>query len=293
VINLKEESVKLLKQIYGNIKVELIKVRKKLLLDSVLISFIDISSNNRYKILRKSAIKKSSIPAEILVELETRNCVQDTDTVDKITITSKGMWIVEDEILSLENALPEYFEYKFFSVFEKSIKPLKDQDKVLLLSMIGMRTFSEKSSIDLDKHDNKKWKSIFDKCADFGNKMGLISSKKEDLIKERGNETAASYIIRRANDLPKKTRGIYVYHSSRRRYYLNITDNNRIIRDKFVYLLRQLFKGVSLTHAQLLEIESFLKNLSYNNSLYLFSTKEHVFTKPEYDDIIKEVLMEI
>ena len=101
MINLKDESLKVLKNIYGNIKIEVIKVRKKLLLDSVLISLIDISSNNRYKILRKSAINKNRIPTEIVVELEIRNCIRDTDEVDKVTITSKGIWIVEDENTSL------------------------------------------------------------------------------------------------------------------------------------------------------------------------------------------------
>jgi len=114
--------------------------------------------------------------------------------------------------------------------------------------------------------------------------------KKEDFLGKAGNEHIVSSIFRHNNQMVQKTRGIYEY-SGKQEYYLDVYENSTFSQEKLSYLFWKIFKGNIPFDSVDLIIE-FCNEVSSRESIYLFEMKEHIFSMPTYDSIVKDSFLD-
>ena len=78
-----------LNKFYSSLYNTILKNTSKITNKSILISFFSFKSNDRYKLLSESAIPSYKIPKDILVELENKNLIRATDTLNSYAITAE------------------------------------------------------------------------------------------------------------------------------------------------------------------------------------------------------------
>lgn len=260
---------------------------------SIFINLLDVKSNDRYVLIRESSIKNPKFSKSILLHLLENNLICESDEINTYLITGKGIWEIEkDRKYINEKLLLEYLNSKFFEIVKKS-KPLNDREKVILLSMIAARTFSEKSTVDLKKdvYCMNTWKKILDEACDL--LIGLNIIKKLDtttLYGKEGNEHPVSNLIRHTDALPKKTRGIYKAMGGQK-YFLDIYQDDKISTEKLRYIFNLIF-GNSLELNLVEAILPFLNKTAYESDIYLFEADQHIFSDSKYELILIQALKE-
>lgn len=280
---------KLYNKLYDNLL-----LKKKLKEKSIIKSFIDIKSNERYRLLNDSVITADNVPNDIIKDLLSNNLIRTTENINNYTITALGVWEIEKENNVMnEIILINYLDKKSYDLFENNNK-LRDREKIIIFSMIASRAFSKQSSVDLKKDDNvlEAWKNIINKSADKLSSINIIDKKsKDDLYKDKLTEHPVSNLIRHSDDLPKKTKGIFTA-AGKQQYYLDLY-NGSIIKDNLSYLFWLIFNDLNEKSLNLIFIDDILNycnDVAYNDTIYTYDTQEHIFAKPEYDDTLKESL---
>lgn len=283
-----------LNKFYQNLHTNIIKKKKKVKENSIIIAFLDSTSNDRYKLLNESAISAHKIPSNTLTELENKNFVRNTDILNHYTITAKGIWEIEtkNDLISEQNLI-NYLDQKLFNVYNFSNKPLSDKQKVIIFSMLAARTFSEKSSIDLKIDDNilNVWEEIVEKSYEKLNSLKLISKlEKKDLYGKAGTEHPVSNLYRHTDELPKKTKGIFKA-LGKQKYFLDIFKDSEISNENLNFLFNLIFDKNVLSSTEIYEISNFCNDIASNKNIYIFDPREHIFLNPKYDGIIRDVLL--
>lgn len=279
------------RKIYSKLYEEIVNKKRKLSKNSVLFSLKDMKSNDRFKILKNSAITSSGVSKEIVDELLNKGFIR-MERINEYILTALGIWEIEskDNILDTEKLIKD-FDEEIFNLYKTAEKPLIDKEKLILFSMIGARAFSQKAALNLKKDDtsNDAWKEIFDTSYEEMRNLNLISSTKEKLYEKKGNGTPLSYLLCRANDLYKKTKGIFV-QDGKQKYFLDISIDEDVDVDKLAYLLKLIFAEIKLNGKEIDEVYKFFSELAYKKNNYIFDTTEH-FSKPKFDSVIKEALL--
>ena len=197
------------------------------------------------------------------------------ERINEYILTALGIWEIEskDDILDTEKLIMDFNE-EIFNLYKTAEKPLIDKEKLILFSMIGARAFSQKAALNLKKDDtsNEAWKEIFDTSYEKMKNLNLISSDREKLYEKKGNETPLSYLLRRANDLHKKTKGIFV-QDGKQKYFLDISTDEDLDVDKLAYLLKLIFAEIELNGKEIDEVYRFFSELAYKKNNYIFDTK--------------------
>jgi hypothetical protein len=281
------------RRIYTKLYYEILgKNKGKLSKSSVLLSLKKITSNKRFEILKDSAISGSGISRGIIDELLSKGLIRRMERLNEYIITAHGIWEIEskDNILDIDKLIQD-FDEEIFDLYKTAEKPLNPKEKVILFSMVGARAFSKEASLNLKKDDTsgEAWKEIFDTSYEKMKTLNLISSTKEKLYENKGNETSLSYLLRRANDLHKKTKGIFV-QVGEYKYFLDIASDEGLNMDKLAYLFKLIFTGIELNGQLIDEIYEFFIEIAYKKNNYIFDTTEH-FSKPKFDSVIKEALL--
>ena len=169
---------------------------------------------------------------------------------------------------------------------------LRDKEKTILLAMISARTFSEKSLADLKKSETTKdkWLEILEKSYDLLCSQNQITKLNKEFFNRKGNEHAASSIFRHNNHMVQKTLGIYEYKGNYQ-YYLDLYEESQFSTEKLSYLFWKIFKGkIDLDSVDV--IAKYCNEISNKESIYLFDMKEHVFSMPVYDSLLKDSLLD-
>jgi len=285
-----------LKKFYNLLRDNLL--REKSLRDkSVLVSFLETRSAIRYKLLSNSTIPSNLVPNDILLALLTRKEIQVHGEISTYAITAKGVWDYEQSLgLMSEENLLSYINEKFFTGESSTARikgDLDDREAVILFAMIAARAFSEKSVVDLKKDDvvKGKWQEVLEKSYDLLHRLNVIKKvRKEDFLGKTGNEHVVSSVFRHNNYSVQKTRGIYTYKGNYE-YYLDIYRDSSFSQENLSYLFWKIFKGaVSSDYVDL--IIEFCKEISSRESVYLFNVKEHIFSMPIFDSMIKASLLD-
>jgi hypothetical protein len=264
---------------------------------SVIISFLETRSASRFKLLNNSTIPSSLVPNDILTTLLSKGYVQALGNINTYAITARGVWHWEQDMgLINEESLLSYINEKFFAgkPLGSNIKSdLDDKEKTILLAMISARAFSEKSSADLKRSEivKDKWQEILEKSYNMLSSQSMITRlKKEDFFDKTGNEHIASSIFRHNNQMVQKTLGIYAYKGNYQ-YYLNLYENSTFSTEKLSYLFWKIFKGdIDVDSVNL--ITEYCNGISSRESIYLFDMKEHIFSMPTYDSLLKDSLLD-
>jgi len=261
--------------------------------ESVLFSFFKMNSNRRFKFLEESSINPGIIKKEILSSLLSKEFIRQTDKINHYVITGKGVFEIEKSIFSL-NKIINWIDKEYFNLYKEFDRPLKDQEKVVLFSLIAIRSFSNVAAVNLKKFQgiSETVSQILEDSYEKLKELNIISElSKEKLYGGFKNESKVSGLFRRLTNLPKKTKGIYVT-SGGSTYYLSLSIENKIDKEKLSYLLKQIFGNKKFSALEIKSIYNFLCDVAAKKSIYIFESKERIFSKPAYDKDIEEALYE-
>lgn len=291
-----EDERECLKQFYTSLRNNFLR-EKRLKENSVLISFLETRSTSRLKLLSESTLTSHVISDNALVSLLSKKYIQMLGEIGKYSITARGVWEYEKALNVIdEEGLLSYINDKFFvesndnSSHEKL--NLNDREKIILLTMISARAFSEKSAVTLNKNSriNDKWLELLGKTYDFLVDLGEIKKlRKEEFLEKKGNEHAASSVFRHNNDMPQKTRMIYKY-TGNYAYFLNLDVNSGFSIENLSYLFWKLFRG-ELSKDTVDKIIEYCNSVSNAESIYLFDG-DHAFSLPTYDSKLRDSLLD-
>lgn len=277
--------------IYTSLR-EYLQLKRKLKDNSVLVSFINVKSNDAYKLLAGSAIKRTRLPKNIFETLLSRGFIRVAGEPDKVVITAKGIWEIESRNGTINNdILIDRIDGKFLDIFKEGGR-LTEKDKVILLGMISVRSFSRESALDLKKGESvlSYLQSLLQSSFELLSRNNVVLKLKlEDLFGAQGNEHPVSHLIRHTDALLKRTWGIYKT-LGQQKYYLDLFDGDRISEDKLIMLFGLIF-GSAMTIGLKTEVRDFCDKNAYDNRSYvLFDMKTHRFAKPIYDEQIEDAL---
>lgn len=267
---------------------------KKLIRKSALLTLIKLTSNDTYKIAINSSDKFDNIFRSEITTLERMGLIchpDDKEKLDEMVITAKGIWYIENsnKIIELDDIL-EYLQSTKFE-FSSAKQELIDTEKIILCSMIAVRVFSQDITMNLNTQEYcDKWQEIIeDITIPFLQKNNLI--KLVSVIdKKTGNEHPISYLMRHANNLPKKTNNLFS-PTKRNQYYLALSiDNSDKCASQLAYLLKRIFP--SLNSQELVDdLYEYFIGAAHNHSLFVTTSFE--FITPSWDRLIKECLEDI
>src|SRR2546425_9659137 len=288
---MRPESIELLRRFYNSCK-DQVELQKGLKSDSLLLSCLDGKSNTRYRILNDAAISIVKVNTAALDELLGAGWVREAGEASRYSITALGLWEVErnDRLLD-EIGLLEYLDSKYFDLFGGTPK-LKDRERVILLALIAARAFSDKSCVDLlkDSHTMDGWRTIIEKSYQLLFSLGFVAKLDETaLFAAKGNEHPVSHLIRHTDALPRKTKGLYKA-PGKQKYFLDLYDGSGVPVPKLSYLLRIVFEG-KLGIDAIDSVLALCREIAYGDSIHVFDLDQHLFSKPAYDDLIRDALL--
>lgn len=263
----------------------------KLKENSVFLSFLKIRSNNRLKLLEDSAINPGIVPKEVLSSLLSSGLIRQTDKINNYVVTAKGVWEIEKNSLGPDKLI-SWIDEEYFNQYHSSDKPLTDQEKVVLFSMIAIRSFSKTSAINLKKGGGmlETWGRVLEEANEKLKELNIISElKKDDLYGGFENETKVSGLFRRLTNLPKKTKGLY-FSGGNSLYFLELSKEGKINKENLSYLLKQIWGGKKLSSKEVEEVYNYLCTTASKMSIYVFDLTGRVFSKPIYDSEVKDSL---
>lgn len=274
--------------IYTNLRMNL-QLKRKLKGHSVFVSFFNLKSNDIYQLLKASAIKRKSLPKNTFEALLSRGFIRGAGEPDDYVITAKGIWEIESKKGAINpDILIDYIDSKFFDIFKQGGQ-LAEKEKIILLSMIAVRSFSDESALDLKKGESvlSCLQSLLESSFYLLLKTGIvINVKLEELFGAQGNEHPVSQLIRHTDLLPKRTWGIY-RTLGKQKYYLDLLDGDKISEDRLIMLFGSIF-GSAITDSIKTEVSIFCEKNAYDRSYVLFDVNTHRFANPIYDEQVNE-----
>lgn len=266
------------------ITVEKIRLHKK----SIFLTLIKIPTNKTTKLLSDAAISNKYFRESELRDLLQDGFIREISDIEmrhKYCITALGIWAIETQTNKVDlNSMINFFQETKYTSGE-SEKPLTDTEKIILLSLIAIRNFSVITAMDLN--ENKKrdyWIEIFSNVADDLYGKGCIKKSKWQ-PSNSGNEPPVNFVMRRARDLPQKTKHIFVFVGNSK-YYLDIgSEERRKIILKFLF---SIIFGKVESKTALNDIHSFLCKMAYDQGKNVRENFD--FINDEWDSIIKDAL---
>jgi len=282
-----------LERFYNSLYNNLIKSYKKEKYKSIILWFLEIKGTDRMKIIQNSKIKKIRIQKELFNELNKRMMIKETDNAGEYVITAIGTWFYEKEknIFS-DQKLLEFLDKKYFSTYSDDAR-LSDKQKIILFSLIAIRSFSEKSSINLKKSEQvlNELEKILRGSYGLLRSLKIVSDMTdEDLFGRKGPEHKVVNMVRHSDDIKKKTKGIYVTIQPQK-HYLNIYLNNKIDMEKLKKMFKMVLENIKITSLSIDKICKFCDEIASTKASYLFDLNSHIFHKPEFDNYIRDALI--
>jgi hypothetical protein len=292
-----DEHIILLKQLYGKLKDVCLRKDPNKFKKSVLFGLLNLSSRNKRRPLlidaSVSILKVNYALAEKLLSL---NFLRYIDEEKHITLTLRGIWEIENKSQLIDNdALLNFIEDKFFDSYTS--KPLKDNEKVILFTLLAARAFSEDSSVDLRKDQavHTAWQDMVSLAFDFLYENNIIDDSQIKTTLFKGKKDQASlnpvkHCFRYSENLPKKSHEAFVVKPLR--YFLNIYKNNQTSSSDLTFLFKLVFQN-KLNHILISKVNNFCTDASYNMRVKVFNTSVHNFANPDIDDLVENALHEL
>lgn len=287
-------SLQYLNAFYENLLHSILDSKKKLVQNSVLLAILKLSSNDIFKIYTNSYITLNEASISDIGILVKKSLIRKSSDLNKprdYVITIHGIYLIESlkNDLDLQKILTFIQNDRFD--FSARHKPLTDNERAIIFSLIGIRAFSNDASMDLNSESycNKWVEIISNKVCPFLYVEGSIA--KEDIFpKKIGNEHPVSYLMRHANDLPKKSNNLFS-SSKKNQYYLAIDNNDHdIAMNQISFLLEKIFERID-TFEDINNHKKFLQSLAHDEALYVIPKLDFVTFK--WDEIINEALEQV
>lgn len=273
--------IRVLEQMYRSCE-KWIKENKKYKKNSVMFSTLKMTKNSRYEFLRATAEMYIDKPnASYLTEIE---FIRKTDERDKYAFTGKGLEYTEVEILGNMNYFKALDE-EYFDVFEDM--SISDRERIILMTMVALRTFSEKATIDMKESAGVQdsWWDIMLLINDMLIKHEVVKpSSSLRMYKPKGIEHPASHIIRHSDKLPRATKGIFE-KTGNLEYYFSIVIDNIIDPEKLADILELIFEE-QRDPIVLSEISSEMRSFSRIHGLDILNSLRENYYYANYDEYI-------
>jgi len=185
-----DNQLELLIELHKKLKDTFIRDYESKFQKSIYCSLLDLGSKNkRMRILRKSAVPAISLNSNHLEQLINQNYVEFIDKKRNVCLTSFGIWHVENVLDIVDTkALLDFIEKKLFDCFADFNRPLSDKEKVILFTLLSVRTFSKNSAVELNNvngHDG--WEKALYSSFNFLYENEMISD--ESLLSFMTQET--------------------------------------------------------------------------------------------------------
>lgn len=261
------------------------KENKKYKGNSVLFSALKMTKNSRHDFLRTTAEEYIDKPtASYLIKL---GLIRKTDEGDKYAFTGKGLEYTEVEILGKTNYFNALDE-EYFNIFEDI--SISDRERIILMTMVAMRAFSEKAAIDLKEAAGVQdhWWEVMLIINDMLIKHEVIkvSNSLRAIEIKSGIEHPASHIIRHSDRLPRATKGLFG-KTGNNAYYLSIAIGNKIYAEKLTDILELIF-GENRDSLMLSEISSEMRSFCRIHGIDILNSLEENYFDANYDEYITE-----
>jgi hypothetical protein len=289
---LNDEEKEVLRQAYQKLKNNMVREKVYLHDQSLLVGLSKTTSNRVSTILIESSIDVSDYSRSVVAAMIEKNlliAISSPDNDRRIRLTANGLWNYEKELLGYsERKLINYFEQELLSKARTSDN-VTDAEKIILCSMIATRCFSIDSCLDLTPPENEHaWTDIFRLVSQFLVSLQVIKSV-HSFKESKSGEYPVSYMMRRANQLPKKSTHIYKFAEGKK-YFLDISLNSTIDKNKLMHVMRMVFNQI-VNKEQGDQIKTFLFDIAYQKSRYV--RKDERFNSAPVDSLLRDALMDM
>lgn len=274
---------RILKQLYKNYD-DWLKKNNRMKNNSVLNSIIRSTRSTRSQIHRDAAEEYIDYStASYLIGI---GLIRESDDRGKYAFTMSGLFHTETVLLENDNFFIEADKY-YFNVFENT--SISDRDRIILMTMVALRTFSEKSAIDMKEAVGvqDEWWVILQKISNILVKEGVIK-KRTSLSNYSVSkiEHPASDVVRHSDNLPPATKNVFVKPGNNT-YFLSLIKNGRIRTEVLVDILELIFEdGCDKYTLDRLSME--MRSFPRINGVTVQSSMEENFFSSEYDDEITQ-----
>jgi hypothetical protein len=254
-------NIQILEKFYKKLRDNLLRKERKITDNSVLWALLNLNDKNRKEIIDNSTISAIAFEKIDLTNLTDTGLIRVyNQRVNSIEygLTPLGIWQIERQSLGFqEDYLLKLLDGKYFS-FRATSKPLNTQDKIALLSLIGLRNFSKDTMMDLNSEkDCRYWEKVFSDVYLFlinGKYVDEITLNKS-LLEKKGSEHPVQYLMRHRNDLPIKSENIFK-NPGGKTYWLDILHSGAIDKSALIFLFKILFGKIN-EHFEVEEIINF------------------------------------
>ena len=264
---------------------------------SVILTLIQKDKNTLIRCLNQASVDSQLIKSkDILDNLLKKEYIREGYEFSHYILTARGIWVIDQKLRLINfQILLDYLDKKMISKNGK----FNDKDKVIILTLIGIRAFSEKTPmIRKSELQVNKTQEIMEIVVDFLKKKGSIGKDVNIFASVKSNEEKVASILRRVTDLPDKTRGIYHYgQRGTYSYWLDIynEDTKKINGKKLSYLLWNIFGG-DLTLDEQDEVNKFCSDILRNYKNYIYEDdigKNFKFFDAKYTRVTSDALFNI
>lgn len=291
-----EEQLELLIKLHKKLKDTFIRNYNSNITKSIYFSLLNLKSKTkRMRILQKAAVPALNLNSNHLEQLINQKYVEYIDKKKNICLTSFGIWYVE-KILDIIDTkeLIGFINDKWFNCFADFNRPLSDKEKVILFTLLSVRAFSKNSAVELNNencHDG--WANALNLSFDFLYRNQIISDK--NLLSSMTGKTKSLqpviHFFRYSEYLPKQTNGIFVAKGSNG-YYLDLYKDEKFDIQSLVFLFEIIFQD-KMDFVLMDRINGHCQETSYDISVKVFIFDTHIFSTPDYDNLVKQALREI
>lgn len=265
---------------------------------SVILTLIQKDKNTLIRCLNEASVDSQLIRSkDILDNLLKKEYIREGYEFSHYILTARGIWTIDQKLRLINfQILLDHLDKKMIPKFNGKFN---DKDKAIILTLIGIRAFSEKTPmIRKSELQVNKTQEIIDIVVDFLKKKESIEKDTNIFASVKSNEEKVASILRRVTDLPDKTRGIYHYgQRGTYSYWLDIynEDTKKIDERKLSYLLWNIFGG-DLTLVEQDEVNKFCSDILRNYKNYVYEDdigKNFKFFDAKYTRVISDSLFNI
>ncbi|WP_321417207.1 hypothetical protein [uncultured Methanomethylovorans sp.] len=286
------EEIVVLKEIFYNKLYNKLYADGKIKDNSIILSLFQTTPNAVLDDIVDSSINYNEVERTILNSLSEQRFITGSNKPNQFVISPYGIWEIERQLETINIALVlERLDTKFFSFSTE--KPLKHKEKVVLLTLIAIRAFYEKSPLNRkNSHTSQeKINEILLKSKQFLLDMKVVT----DFKLMSPSEDPVESVFRRLDELKTKTGNLYQFAD--RKHWLSIYDEDKkeISHENLSYLLWKIF-GSDLSYEQQKTVVEFCDEILRKYKNYVFNDDEftnHIFSRADFGDTINKALFSI
>jgi len=233
--------------------------------EPALFSMMKMNSGDRLAFLTESSLDISLSTAQARYKsVENEQIMQRLHQKNRIILlfTAKGLYSMDEQKgLINYSKLLDYLQIKYFDL-DVPTKKLNPKEKTVLLSLIVMHCFGENNCMDLSSTKiQQDWFVLVSQVVfPYLQAVNIVAEKDTLKLGSTGNETPMTYLMRRQNDLSKKTGNIFNNPGDRKYFIdLDLEDYDKT-KNLLIYLFKLLLPD-NITFSMLESIKIFINSV--------------------------------